>query len=79
MTVFSTRTGWTFSAHSQQRSYERGIPRNETLTAIRGSHCSYPSTHADSPARVVVGSNGVVAIVDEACRMVITVYRAAVS
>lgn len=77
MTVYSTRIRptWTLSSHGQLRAYQRGIRRDEVLAAIEGTHYSRPSAVRGSGLRVVTGGNGVVAVVDSARRLVVTVYR----
>ncbi len=46
------------------------------LAAIYGPHYSRPSTIPGSRLTVVTGGNGIVAVVDAAQRVIITVYRA---
>lgn len=79
MTVYSSSANWYFSQHSQLRAEQRRIHRQEVLALLAGFHTSYPSRHHDSSARVVVGHDGLVAVVDPQRRSVITVFRRHVS
>jgi len=77
MIAYSTRPRpiWTLTAHGQRRAHQRGISRQDVLAAICGPHYTRPSAIPGSRLSVVTGVNGVVAVVDAAQRVIITVYR----
>lgn len=77
MIAYSTRIRptWTLTAHGQLRAYQRGICRRDVLEAIRGPHYTRPSVYSGSRLAVITGCNGVVAVVDTAQRLIVTVYR----
>lgn len=77
MIAYSTRPRpiWTLTAHGQRRAHQRGIRRQDVLEAICGPHYTRPSAIPGSRLSVVTGVNGVVAVVDAAQRVIITVYR----
>lgn len=53
------------------------IRRAEVRDAVRHVQIAYPSKHPGSQAWVVVGNNGVAAVVDLPLCKVVTVYRVA--